>query len=95
MKTRAIEQTTLKPIAKPGTPCLLTHEKTRGNSPSIDIWCSDRAQPMMAFSTERQSAMISIHAMRSSSRLAELPNSLLANVTNIWFASTKPPTSVT
>ena len=57
---------TLKPMAQAGTPCLLMRWKKRGNWPSTDIWCSERAQPMIAFSADSISAMISMIAMTSS-----------------------------
>ena len=74
---------------RPGTPWRFTSWKKRGNWPSIDIWCRDRAQPMIALSAESASATMSMTAMiqLSASPLAE--KILPANVTNIVFGSTR------
>ena len=60
----------MKAIARAGTPCWLMRWKKRGNCPSTDIWCSERAQPMIAFSAESISATMSMIAMIQFSDLA-------------------------
>ncbi len=90
MNTTAIEQATLNHIERFGTPCLLTFWKNRGNCPSVDIWCSDRAVPVIAFSAERMSARISMIAISHSSALlpAPVPNTFAPKLTKIVFGST-------
>ena len=87
-KATESEQTTLKNIARSGTPCLLTFWKKRGNCPSTDIWCNERAQPMIAFNADSASATISIIAINQLRALAPAAEDRLAKVTKIVFGST-------
>ena len=80
----------MKIIERSGTPCLLTCWKKRGNWPSVDIWCSERAVPVIAFSADRISARISMIAISQLRRLlpAPAPNTFEAKWTKIVFGST-------
>src|ERR1700756_2232087 len=89
MNTTMMAQTTLNAIEWPGTPWLLVLEKNLGKWPSVDIWCSDRAVPVIAFRAERMSARMSIQPTSQSSTVeAELaPNTAEAKWTNIVLGS--------
>ena len=90
MNTTAIEQTTVKNMPLEGTPCRFSLREDLGKLPSGDIWCSDRAVPVIAFRQESTSAMISITPIIQLSAVEARAGAehLREKVTKIVFGST-------